>query len=151
MNRLEARVTAFMKRVWVLGDIDAAHEMMAADAVTSGLEAETLEGPSDYLRYHRMIARQFDNIAYRTLQAVENDNWVAIMGEMSGVEIRSGRRVCVRLHYMMRFEDDLITEISSLVDFLSLFEQVGRLPPRTLDLCLMEQRLEVQPRTERAS
>lgn len=143
MHDLKTRLVEFMDRVWVRGDLAAVQELMAPGAVVNGLEATTLQGPEDFIRFHKMVARQFDNMSFRTLRAVQDGVWVAAMGEISGTEKRTGLRAVARVHYMVRYEDGLIAEVDNLVDFLGLFEQLGRLPQRTLDLCLTDQRLEV--------
>ena len=142
MSVLQTALERFLDTVWVRGDIASIGEFLHADVVFSGLESAPLDGLADYLSFHRMVHAQLSNIAVRTLGAVEADGKIALLAEFSATDLQSGRRASTRLQMMMRYRDGLVVEGDVLVDYMTFFEQIGRLPERTLDLCLLEHRLE---------
>jgi len=143
MSSLTAFLDRFLTRVWVEGDARAIPEMMAPDAAIHGLEEMGQEGAREFLRFHTMICRQFDRISIDPLQGLEQGDWVSQVMQVSATELRSGKRISFVAHVTCEVRGGKVTKGYNTVDFLSLFEQLGRLPPRTLDHCLLERRLEL--------
>lgn len=143
MSSLIPFLNRFLTRVWVEGDAGAIPEMMAPDAVIHGLEELGQDGAREFLRFHAMILRQFNQISVVPLQGLEQGNWVSQALKVSATEISSNRRVSFVAHVTCEVRDGKVTQGYNVVDFLGLFEQLGRLPPRTLDHCLLERRLEL--------
>lgn len=68
----------FMKRVWVVGDSSAILEMFSAKARIRGLEEQDQVGPQEFLRFHKMVREQVQDISITVLQTVEQGEWGAM-------------------------------------------------------------------------
>lgn len=84
-----------------------------------------------------MVTRQFENIQIDEMLGLEQGDWIALVFRFRATDTVNGRNVSSRAHLMARFRGDRICEAMNFLDFLTLFEQSGRLPPRTRDMCLL--------------
>lgn len=140
MTELKKTLSVFLERVWGQSDLESLAEMIADDAKIGGLEEIDLDGPAAFAAFHRMIHAQFRDIRVIVENMVEEGDWIATRIMLKGVDRKSARAVNTQVHVMCKFVDGLLVEGYNLVDFLSLFQQTGLLPDRTLDVCLMGHR-----------
>lgn len=146
MSDLITALETFLDTVWVRGETDDIADLMHDDAVVCGLEDTPLDGMGDYLRFHRMVQSQFCDFRFDQIQTVEAGTWVAMLSTISLRDSASGVAAHTRIQMTVRFHDGKLAEIHILIDYLALFEQLGRLPDRTLDLCLLQQKVPPVPR-----
>jgi predicted ester cyclase len=146
MTVLQTAVETFLDQVWVRGDTSCIAEMVRDDVMVFGLEDTPLDGLSDYLSFHRMVRAQFKDISLNIRQTVENGDWIALMAQFCATDVQTGRAGRTCLQMMTCVQDGKIAQCHVLIDYISLFEQIGRLPERTLDLCLLDHRLEAVQR-----
>ncbi|SEO30346.1 SnoaL-like polyketide cyclase [Salinihabitans flavidus] len=135
---LQDKVETILKSFWCDGDTTSVERNYHPDAFVAGLEAEAFASLEDLIAFQRMLVAQLGERSLTIWQSVEDGHTIALQGEFTAVERRTGRPVRVAFQLMARIEEGLIVESHSLVDFLAAFEQLGRLPPRTLDLCLTD-------------
>lgn len=134
----------FLDRVWRHEDVSAIYEMFSGAASIQGLEEVDQIGPDEFRAFHRMMTAQFSDIRHTILLAVEDGPWLAILCDITAVYRKDGTKVATRSQIMMRHEGDKIVEAHNQLSLIPIFEAIGRLPPRTLDLCLLGTKLEVQ-------
>ncbi|MFZ5961795.1 nuclear transport factor 2 family protein [Thalassococcus sp. BH17M4-6] len=138
MAELTSFIDAFLTRVWVGNDVSDLDREYQANAALTGLEDMPLDGIDDFLRFHRMVQAQFRLLSYRTLASVENGDWVSTFGEFIAADRQTGQRGTARVHMILQVSRGQIVGGHVLLDYLGFFEQVGRLPARTLDRCLLD-------------
>lgn len=145
---LVERAEFLIRRVWERADAGALSRMFTPDAVIDGLEEDGSMGPSEFGSFHRMVTRQFEQIRIGNVTGVEQGDWIALSFRFEATDTVTGRQVTSRAYLMARFREDRICEAMNFLDFLTLFEKSGRLPPRTRDMCLLgnEMRLVSQAR-----
>lgn len=136
---LRAVLGDFLNRVWTEGDESAIYEMMSDTVSVEGLEETRLESAASCAAFRRMMAAQFDDISVTLERSVTEGEWIAAYGFIRARERRSGRAIEGRLQMMYHIVDGIIIEGHNLVDFITVFQQAGALPERTLDMCLLGQ------------
>lgn len=137
MSGLKTLLKDFLRRVWAENDTSAIFELMAKDALIDGMEESGHGGAADFAAFHRMIAAQFKDMSVILDLVVEDGDWIAATAMISGAYRANGAPLAVRTQMIVRFERGLIAEGRNIIDFLTMFEQVGLLPERTLDFCLV--------------
>lgn len=130
----------WFRRVWSEADHGAVAELMAEPAAVHGLEDDELFGAAEFALFQRMIVSQFSDIRVTIRQSVEEGEWVAALLHIAAVHRGSKKAISGRAHIMCRFVDGKLAEGHNLVDLVSLFEQLGLLPERTIDQLLLGQR-----------
>ncbi|TNF23065.1 MAG: hypothetical protein EP318_01615 [Rhodobacteraceae bacterium] len=134
----------FLRRVWEEGDSAAIYEMFTGETSVHGLEEMHQVGPEAFHSFHRMMTAQFRDIRHEVLQALEQGAWVALLCDITAVYRETGTPVATRTQIMMRIQQGRIVEAHNQIDLIPIFEAIGRLPPRTVDLCLLGGRMELR-------
>ncbi len=62
--------------------------------------------------------------------------WVSALVEMYGFKAGTDKPINMRWLTMVRLDKEIIVESYPAVDFVSLFEQLGQLPPNSFELLL---------------
>ncbi|ETX14422.1 hypothetical protein OCH239_03395 [Roseivivax halodurans JCM 10272] len=102
----------------------------------TGVEGLDIRGRVELLRFHNMVWCQVDLLKAEPVVVLRDPPWISYLCDLSLREGRSGIAARDRFQITMRIEGGRIVEIVAFVNFLALFETIGRLPPRTLDRCL---------------
>ncbi|SDN28022.1 SnoaL-like polyketide cyclase [Lutimaribacter pacificus] len=134
---LVERTETLVRGIWEHADDGAVRRMFTADAEIRGLEDMDLMGPDEFAAFHRMILRQFTDIRISDVTGIEQDDRVALTFRVEAMDALRHRPVAVSAYLMVRYRGDRICEGRNLLDLISLFEQAGRLPQRTRDMCLL--------------
>lgn len=134
----------FLDRVWTEGDAGAIYEYFTDAAQVRGLEEPEQVGPRDFHDFQRMMTAQFRDIQHTVHHSVEDGDWIALLCDVTAVYRETGTPVNSRFQMMIRIEEGRIAEAHHQVDLIPIFEAIGRLPPRTTDLCLLGATLDVK-------
>lgn len=132
-------IERWFRRVWTEEDESAIFEMLAEDASMGGLEHTRLHGPKEVLMFHRLLRQQFTDFNFTMERSVEQEDRVAMSMTIECIEKATGEKITTFGQILCVIRDGKIAEGDNLVDFISMFEQTGRLPDRTLDYCLINQ------------
>ncbi|SFE80596.1 nuclear transport factor 2 family protein [Roseivivax sediminis] len=141
MNELERLARHYIYQVWEQGDGAAAKWFLSPEIRIVGVQALEVNGLSDFRSFHSMIWSQIDHLHFDTRLALADPPWVSHAGTITLRERRTGTRLTERCHCLNRFDGKRIVETEVFIDFLAIFEKVGRLPPRVFDRCLAGERL----------
>ena len=133
----------FQRRIWMERDPAALDELLSADALVDGLDSEAAESARAFDAVRRMLLNQFDDIRVVIDRSIEEGEWIAATAAIHARHRKSGREVLTRTQMMVRIREGRVVEGHNLIDFLTAFEQIGLLPERTLDFCLMGRRPQV--------
>lgn len=142
MSLLE-KTEAFIRDVWERGDNTVLSRSFTPDARIHGLEEMDLMGPAEFAAFHRMVIRQFTQLRIEDVTGVEQGDRVALAFRIHATEVARKRPISVMAFLMVRYDGERICEGLNFLDFLSLFEQAGRLPTRTRDMCLLGNELKL--------
>lgn len=130
-------------RIWMKGDAAAIHDLMAPDAVIAGLEEEPLTGPDQFRLFHSLVLGRLKGLRVDVLFSIEHGDWISAIIRYESTCAESGVHFFGRGHVMWRIIDGRLAEGHEIHDYLTVFEQVGQLPPRTLDQLLLGRRPKV--------
>ena len=139
MGERRAFLEEWFDRVWSAGDRAAIYDLLAPDATVMGLEEEKLTGTDQFALFHTLAMNLVRDIEIRVLVSVEEGDWVAALLEFQCIHRESGQPLRSRGHMMCRIVGGKLVEGHNLFDMLSVFEQMGLLPQRTLDQLLLGQ------------
>lgn len=134
----------FLKRVWEDEDSNAIYEVFTGATTVQGLEEVAQVGPEEFHAFQRMMTAQFSDIRHTILQTVEEGEWLSLLCDISAVYREGEMPVATRTQIMLRIVNGRIVEAHNQIDLVSIFESIGRLPPRTLDLCLVGAKLDLK-------
>lgn len=143
LSNLEILET-FLLRVWQHQDILAIPDFIAEDAVITGLEESDHIGWRQFQSFHRMLTSQFDDIRHDTELGFEHGEWVALKARITATFRETGQTVETSSMMMVRIAEGVIVEAHNQIDLIRIFERIGRLPERSLDLCLLGAKLNIQ-------
>ncbi len=130
----------FETRVWTDRDPNALDELLSAEAVVDGLESEALESARAFDAVRRLLLDQFDDIRVVIDRSIEEGEWIAATAAILARHRKSGKEVATRTQMMVRIHQGRVVEGHNVIDFMTAFEQIGLLPERSLDFCLMGRR-----------
>lgn len=133
----KAFLEEWFRRVWAEEDAEAISELMAEDASMQGHQEIPLRGADEFRQFHKLMLSQLAEIRIEVVQSIEQGDWIAATVSASAAGRERGAKVSARSQVMFRIVDGRVVEGQILFDFIALFEQLGRLPPRTLDRCLL--------------
>lgn len=139
---LRSVIEEFYRAVWETSDTDAIERLLCENATIRGLEELDLMGQRDFVEFHRMIHAQMEEVKVTLLQVVEEGEWVACRLQLSARERDTGRGIDSTAHTMARIVGGRVVEGHNLLDFITIFQQLGRFPARALDHCLLGGRLD---------
>lgn len=126
----------WLDEVWLGESEEAVARLMHPQASIYGLEEVDISGPQEFAAFFRLIIHQFSDFRYAVLREVCEGDWISGLYRLDCRRRSNGRKASVRCSFTARFENGLLVEGYNLIDYITLFEQVGLLPPRTLDTCL---------------
>lgn len=138
-NRELAR--SWFDQVWNAGDEGAIDRLMSPSAKLHGLptpDGQAVVGPTGFKPFFRTLRAAFPDIRIRVLQTIcEGDMVVchcAVTGTHSGSGLGfepSGAPIEIYGVALAAIRDGQVQECWNCFDFLSLYQQVGMLPPLT--------------------
>ncbi len=139
------RTESHLRALWERADSSVVSDFFTEDAKIHGLEEMELMGPAEFAAFHAMVLRQFRDVRLGEMTGVEQEGRVAMAFRVHATERKSERAVSCMAFLMARFRGEKVCEGMNFLDFLTLFEQAGRLPPRTRDMCLLGNVLTLVP------
>ena len=84
-----------------------------------------------------------DTINIELRNVVENGEWVSAIVIATATEKNHGRPVEIFGHITARVANNRFSECFNQMDFLSFFEQIGQLPPNSLEVLLVGQHMKL--------
>lgn len=136
MLRKTKIIQRWYEEVWIKGNWDMIDQIYRPtrenEALIPGGLIDTEEARELVSIFNNLITDQ----EIRVVHCVEEGEWLSALVEMNGLKAGTDRPVNMRWLTMVRLDGDVIVESYPAVDFLSLFEQLGQLPPNSFELLL---------------
>lgn len=133
---------AWFHEVWVKGNLDAIPELLAPNARTRGIMGD-MPFAADEMAELVMTVRAMlgpINVSYPVV--IEQNDWLSALVEVKSHAVDTGDPVHVSNQFIARFDAERMVEIYSGADSLTLFEQLGLLPPNAMAVMLGGTRLQ---------
>lgn len=145
-------INDWLTRVWEQRDADAIAELLDPDCHQIGFAHIPTVGAEEFGVFHKMILDSFTDLRMEVVHAIVEKGWVAFVSRLSGVSLRTGRPVATTSQCMAKINDGRIAWHQANIDFMSLFEQTGQIPPRSFERCLSGEKIagETAPATQRS-
>lgn len=128
-------------RVWEHEEIEAIDELLAPEPTISGLEEGMFSDAEAYKLFWRLVFRILMDIRPVIHRHVSDGEWIAANLTLNAKIRQTGAPISVQSHVMVRFVGGKIVEGNNLINYIDAFQQLGLMPPRTLDQCLLGRRL----------
>ncbi len=119
--------------IWVQNDLTAIDKYFTSDLKAEGFLASTSLGPDDFREFVPMINAIMTNVEVEPLILTESGVWVHLLYQCKAVSVVDKRPIDIISQLCVRFEGDKIVEFYDTFDYMTLFEQMGRLPEHTLE------------------
>ena len=127
----KALVRRWFQEVWNEGRSSAIDEMLAADGVVHGLDAD-LHGPADFKPFHEAYRNAFPDVTIRIDEIVAEGDVVAVRWSASGTHRGDGLGFAAtdkQVHFtgmgFARVRGGKIVEGWNNLDQLGMFQQLG--------------------------
>lgn len=135
-----AFVETWFRRVWAEEDLGAIDEMMAPKAPVLGMKPTPSIGAEEFKIFASAFLSLVGNVTVEIERFMEDGDWVSILMDIKGTCRKTQKQVSAYGLAMARIGDGQFQEGYNYVDFISLWEQLGTLPPDTMQQCLAGQR-----------
>ena len=140
MNKVDL-IHRWFHEVWENGNMAVIHEMLP--------EVFRIEGMTGDQEFHRDNFPDLVN-TFRSLtgvprvsitKTVETGDWIATRLRVNADGPEGTTPLAFNGQMMTRFDGTLMAENYTTFDYLSLFEQLGQIPPDALAICMSGQKL----------
>lgn len=131
----------WFRRVWVEADVDAIDDLFRPDSKADGILPGFHVGPDDFREVVSMFLALVEDVQVKVEKVMEDGDWAAGLFSMKVLNPMNGEPVMCSGQLFVRFEGEKMVEVYNSFDFMSFFEQMGLLPPHSLELCLTGQRI----------
>ncbi len=129
-------IQRWYEEIWVKGNwgmIDQIYRPAPeSESLIPGGLIDTLEARELVTIFNNLITDQ----KIRIVHCVADGEWVSALVEMYGFKAGTDKPINMRWLTMVRLDKEIIVESYPAVDFVSLFEQLGQLPPNSFELLL---------------
>lgn len=134
---MEQALTDWFQRVWVEGDLDAVDEYFSSDTTAAGMMSGFEVGAEDMKAMVPAILAMIRNPTVSMEKTVETGECLWALLNINAQCAETLKPVSVNGQVMMRMgPDGKIVEAYNHFDFISFFEQVGKMPQDTMALCM---------------
>ncbi|MEX1663511.1 nuclear transport factor 2 family protein [uncultured Thioclava sp.] len=135
MTRLDD-IHLWLNAVWGEGRLDLIKPLFVERAEAMGIMDGLNLGPDEFLEFVPAFRTHLRDMKISILRSFEAGDWVWTLLKVEGVATALGTPVAATGQLAMRFEGDKVAEAYNSFDAISIFEQLGMLPPETVALCL---------------
>ena len=130
-------VRTWFEELWNQGKEDTMDRLFASDGIAHGLGAEgaPMRGPEGYRPFYRAFREAFPDVRVEVLRTVTEGELVTahcrVVGTHHGNALGgpTGRPVDFSGMTIARVRDGKIIEAWNTFDFMSFYQQIGKLPP----------------------
>ena len=133
-------VRTWFEELWNQGKEETMDRLFASDGLAHGLGADgaPIKGPEGYRPFYRTFREAIPDVHIEVLQTVTNGEMVTAHCRVTGTHRGNamggptGRSGNFSGMTMVRVRDGKIIEAWNTFDFMSFFQQIGKLPALTL-------------------
>ena len=135
MPRLR-NIEIWLNAVWGDGRLDLIEPLFTQRAQAAGIMDGLNLGPKEFLEFVPAFRAHLHKMTISILRSFESEDWVWTLLKIDGIGVANCAPVSATGQLAMRFEGDQVAEAYNSFDAISIFEQLGLLPPETIALCL---------------
>jgi predicted ester cyclase len=110
--------------------------MMSHNAPVEGFSKISQVGPEDCRGFVETIWQHISNVRISMERHVQEGQWSSAVIFIEATNIMTGEPVTFSGQVFARIFDNKIIEGYNHIDFITLFEQLGQLPPDSIGRCL---------------
>ena len=131
----------YFDEVWKKGNVEALHTLLAPNARTRGILGGEPFDANELAELVTMTRALIGPVSVAFPIVIEKDDWLSALVEIKSHALHNGDPIHVFNQMLVRFEGERMIEVSSNLDALSLFEQLGLLPENAMVMMLAGTRL----------
>ncbi len=126
----------YYDEVWQKGNVAALHSLLAPDARTRGILGDEPFDANELGELVTMTRALIGPVTVNFPIVIEQDDWLSVLVEIKSHALHNGDPIHVFNQMLVRFDGERMAEVSSNLDALSLFEQLGLLPENAMVMML---------------
>lgn len=127
---------AFIQRVWIEGDAEAAVGLFDAQGAVKGVVSDMTVGATDFTTVVEAFLGLVEEPRFRIERAVEQGDWLSALVTVEARAPSDQRPIVVTGQIMLRYADGQVAEAYNHFDYVALFQQLGMLPDDALMMLL---------------
>lgn len=127
---------SWLNETWGNGNLSYADMVLTKDATVRGAMTREPVSVDEVKEFAQTIISLLGPIKASAELVVEQGDWLSARVIIDTENPRDRTPFQFSDHFFVRFEDGKIAEVISQLDYFSLFENLGQLPPDALAACM---------------
>lgn len=121
----------WFREVWGNKDEQVIDRIFPENGEATGLRSQSLVGPAEFKKFHAAMCALLDQIDIVIDHSIEEGDWISNLITIHAVSHISGKpvRISGNTYSRIDVENGWILEGYNNIDFMSLWNQMGFLPP----------------------
>ena len=132
----EAVIREWFEQLWNQKKIETIDRLFAADGIAHGLSGDVMKGPEGFRPFFSTFAEAFPDLHIDIVRAIVQGEFVVVHTHVTGRHeghtlgfAATGRNATFEGVTIARIVDGKIAEGWNFYDFLSMYQQLGVIPP----------------------
>jgi steroid delta-isomerase-like uncharacterized protein len=131
MTAIETLMRRWFDEVWNARRDEAIDELLAPHCLLHGLGPETMRGPDEFRPFRRAFLDAFPDVRIEVLSALSQGDEGFVRFRTTGTHTgdamgpATGKPIAIEGVSHVRYEDGRVVEVWNLVDFLTMYRQLG--------------------------
>ena len=125
--------------VWSNGNMSVVDQMYGPDTLSTGAILIAPFRREDIRELVTAIRELLSNIRVTFSHKMEQEDWLAVRAVFDAERPDNGAKIEMTGQMFIRFEGQIIVESHSHFNYMSLFEQLGQIPPDAIPVLLTGQ------------
>ncbi|WIY24184.1 ester cyclase [Parasedimentitalea psychrophila] len=125
--------------VWSNGNLSVVDQMYGAESSSTGAILIAPFRREDICELVTAIRELLSDIRVTFSHQMEQEDWLAVRAVIDAERADNGAKIQMTGQMFIRFEGQIIAESHSHFNYISLFEQLGQIPPDAIPILLTGQ------------
>ena len=126
-------------RVWRKEDASTIYKMFPGTRKATGLGKRDIIGPDEFAVFQKALLQHLSKVTITVDKSMEKGNWIFALCTMKARKKGTKEKITMHGSCYAQIKNGRINVAYNNWDFISLFEQLGLLPPDTFATCLSGQ------------
>ncbi len=140
MTKLEI-LRDWVDSVWSRGELHRIPDFFCDAPAADGILTDLSLGPQDFIELVTALRMRMQDIRFEFAHHMEVGDWLWALCTVHAINAATGTPIAFTGQLALRFSGSRFAQAINHFDMISMFQQLGNLPPDTFPLCLMGEKL----------
>lgn len=129
----EEVIRSWFKRFWDEADKSAVDDLVAPDLTATGMAHAGAITPDEIRQFADVMFRHIKDIKTEFHRFIDQGEWIAFHFTMHAKDCQNDAPVTLDCQTMVHIVDGKLQSGINHVDWISFFQQLGKVPPNTME------------------